>query len=94
MTIVLPANECSGPLATGLHAVTEHPPEGFVKRTALVLILALIATPTLVRAHEDHDRDDRHSNVSAKEMAGIGLAGAALLGVAGYAILRKRNISV
>jgi hypothetical protein len=79
--------------------VAKHPSEDLVKRTALLFILALIATPTLVRAHdndrerkEDHDRDDR-PNVSAKEMAGIGLAGAALLGVAGYAILRKRNIS-
>lgn len=75
-----------------------------MKKTLLLLALALLATPTLVRAHEDHDKDDRdrfndhdkddhHGSVKATELAGIGIGGAALLGVAGYLVLRKRNIS-
>jgi hypothetical protein len=46
-------------------------------------------------AREDHDRDDqpsRHSHVNATEFAGAGLAVAALIGVAGYVLLRRRGV--
>ena len=50
------------------------------------------------RWHHDDDKDHhrlgwQHDSVTAAEMTGIGLGGAALIGVAGYLILRKRNAS-
>lgn len=84
-------------MAIELHNCSCVPWEDWVKKTLLLLVLALIATPSLVRADDDDDKFDRddhhHSSVSAKELAGIGFAGAALIGLAGYAILRKRNLS-
>jgi hypothetical protein len=89
-------------------SVYVHLREDLVKRIALLLAFALVATPSFIRAdekdnehHEDHDRDDRGNDhdrddskrVNAEELAGIGIGSAALLGVAGYLILRKRNAS-
>ena len=74
-----------------------------MKKLCLLAVLMMGLTPTLVRAHDrdaddDKDRDrDRwhhdHDDVTAAEMTGIGIGGAALIGVAGYLILRKRNLS-
>lgn len=70
-----------------------------MKKLCLLAVLVLCLTPTLVRADDDDDKDrdrDRwhhHDAVTAAEMTGIGIGGAALIGVAGYLILRKRNAS-
>lgn len=67
-----------------------------MKKLCLLGVLVLCLTPTLVRAHGDDDDKDRrwhHDSVTAAEMTGIGIGGAALIGVAGYLILRKRNVS-
>ena len=76
-----------------------------MKKLCLLAALIMCLTPTLVRAHDhdaddykdrDHDRDrwhHDHDDVTAAEMTGIGIGGAALIGVAGYLILRKRNLS-
>jgi LPXTG-motif cell wall-anchored protein len=65
----------------------------------MIAALALLATPSLVKAHDrddhwDHDGDKDHKSVRADQLAGIGIGGAALIGLAGYLILRKRNPSV
>jgi len=75
---------------TTLRCEEEH-----VKKVCFLGVLLLGLTPALVRADDDDDRDrwHHHQGVSATEIAGIGLAGAALVGAIGYAILRKRNIS-
>ena len=65
-----------------------------MKRLFLVAAFALLATPYFASAHEDHDKDDkgpRRPRVNATEFAGAGLAAAALIGVAGYAMLRRRT---
>jgi hypothetical protein len=65
-----------------------------VKKSYLLLALVLIAAPSFVRA-EDNDGDPGdHRGMNAKEMTGIGIGGAAVLGVAGYLILRKRTQSI
>lgn len=70
-----------------------------MKKLCLLAVLMMGLTPTLVRAEkEDHDQDPddhwHHGRVTAAEMTGIGIGGAALIGVAGYLILRRRNLSV
>jgi hypothetical protein len=78
-----------------------------VKNLIMIALLALLATPSLVRANDRDDRWDRdghdpwdhnnkkdHDDIRADQLAGIGIGGAGLIGVAGYLILRKRNASV
>ena len=64
-----------------------------MKKLLLIGALTLFATPYLASAREDHDKDDKgHRHVNATEFVGAGLAAAALIGVAGYAVLRRRGI--
>ena len=63
-----------------------------MKRLLPVAFLALLATPSLALAKDqtgDHQR--HHHDVRAKEMAGVGIGAAALLGIAGYLALRQRR---
>jgi hypothetical protein len=69
--------------------------EGHLKKIVLISALTLLTTPFLASAHEDHDNDDRdrpHRKVNATEFASAGLAAAALIGVAGYVMLRRRGL--
>jgi LPXTG-motif cell wall-anchored protein len=48
--------------------------------------LIILAAPYSASAHRK-----RHHHIRADEMAGMGVGAAALVGVAGYFLLRKRN---
>jgi len=60
-----------------------------MKRLLLVAFLALLTTPRLALA-QNQDGNSQ-GGVNAAEMAGIGVGVAALLGVAGYLVLRRRR---
>ncbi len=64
-----------------------------MKRLLLLAFLALLATPGLALAQNQDQNQDGNSQggVNAAEMAGIGVGVAALLGVAGYLVLRRRR---
>ena len=63
-----------------------------MKKLILVGALTLLVTPYLASAGEDHDKDDKpHRHLNATEFVTGGLAAAALLGVAGYVVLRRRG---
>jgi O-antigen/teichoic acid export membrane protein len=64
-----------------------------LKKIFLLACLFVALAPRIAKA-EDHDRDDRRKHhIRASEMAGVGLGAAALVGVAGYLILRRRHSS-
>jgi hypothetical protein len=65
-----------------------------LKKFVLVGALTLLVTPYLASAGEDHDKDDKkgHRHVNATEFVGAGLAAAAMIGVAGYIVLRRRGM--
>ncbi len=63
-----------------------------MKRLLLVAFLALLTTPRLALAqNQDGNSQGDTPRVNATEMAGIGVGVAALLGVAGYLVLRRRR---
>jgi hypothetical protein len=63
-----------------------------MKRLLLVAFLALLATPGLALAQDQNvDQQGDHQDVKAREVAGVGVGIAALLGVAGYLVLRRRR---
>ena len=67
-----------------------------MKRLLLLASLALLATPGLAVARDQNGDDQgedqkEHQHVTAKEMAGVGIGAAALIGVAGYLALRRRR---
>ena len=62
-----------------------------MKRLLLVAFLALLATPGLALAQDQDQDGNSQGGVNAAEMAGIGMGVAALLGVAGYLVLRRRR---
>jgi len=64
-----------------------------MKRLLLLAFLDLLATPGLALAQNQDQNQDGNSQggVNAAEMAGIGMGVAALLGVAGYLVLRRRR---
>jgi len=60
----------------------------------MLVCLVVALMPQSVKAElVDHDRDDhRHKrHMKANELAGIGIGVAALIGVAGYLVVRRRN---
>jgi LPXTG-motif cell wall-anchored protein len=62
----------------------------------LIMLVCLVAAlmPQSVKAERgDHDRDDnRHKrHMNANEPAGIGIGVAALIGAAGYLLVRRRS---
>jgi hypothetical protein len=60
----------------------------------MLVCLVVALMPQSVRAErEDHDRDDHRTkrHMKANELAGIGIGVAALIGVAGYLVVRRRN---
>jgi len=68
--------------------------ETTLKRLLMLACLVVALAPQSVKAErEDHDRDDhRHKHhIKANELAGIGIGAAALIGAAGYLLLRRRN---
>ena len=66
-----------------------------MRRFILAASFTVLLTPYVASAGDwgDNDRDDRRHRrkMSADQMAGAGLAVAAVLGAAGYLVLRKRN---
>jgi hypothetical protein len=57
----------------------------------LTCLLFVLAAPHIVKA-EDDDEDERpRHRIRATELAGIGIGTAALIGVAGYFVLRRRH---
>jgi hypothetical protein len=65
-----------------------------LKRLILLASFAVLFTPYVASAHDSNggDRDDRrHRKISANEMATAGFAAAAMIGVVGYLVLRKRT---
>jgi hypothetical protein len=64
-----------------------------LKKLILIAALTLFAAPYLTMARGDRDDDSsrRHRRVSASEFVGTGFAAAALIGVAGYLVLRRRR---
>ena len=64
---------------------------GTLRKLFLLTCLIVALAPNNAKA-EDHDRDDRHKHrVKASEMTGIGIGAAALVGLAGYLLLRRRH---
>jgi MYXO-CTERM domain-containing protein len=65
-----------------------------LKRLFLLALLIVLVAPFGLKA-EDHDWDDthKHHHIRATEMAGLGIGAAALVGVAGYFLLRRRQDS-
>lgn len=58
----------------------------------LACLIVLVALAPQRAKAEDDDREDSHRHhIRATEMAGMGLGAAALVGVAGYLLLRKRH---
>ena len=65
-----------------------------MKKLIMLVCLVVALMPQSVKAERgDHDRDDnRHKHhMKANELAGIGIGVAALIGAAGYLIVRRRN---
>jgi MYXO-CTERM domain-containing protein len=58
---------------------------GTVKKLFLLAVLVVLAAPFSASAHPN-----RH-HIRASEVAGMGVGAAALVGVAGYFLLRRRN---
>lgn len=62
-----------------------------MKKLFLLACLTVALAPLRAMA-EHHDRDDMSKrHMSAVEMTGIGIGGAALVGLAGYLLLRRRH---
>lgn len=65
-----------------------------MKKLILLGCLVVALMPQSVKAERgDHDRDDHgpKRQMKANELAGIGIGVAALIGVAGYRLVRRRN---
>jgi hypothetical protein len=64
-----------------------------LKRLILVASFAVLFTPYVANARDwnDNDNHKHHRKISADQIAAAGLAVAAILGAAGYLVLRKRN---
>jgi len=62
-----------------------------LKKLLMLACLTVVLAPHNAKAG-DNDRDDRPKHhIRANEMAGIGIGAAALVGVAGYFLLRRRH---
>jgi len=58
----------------------------------MLACLLVVLAPHSAKAQNDDDQGDRPKRrIRATEMAGIGIGAAALIGVAGYFVLRRRN---
>ena len=72
---------------------------GPLKKLSLILLVSLtlaLAPHNLKAEDEDYDQDDKprhHKHMKASEMAGMGVGAAALVGLAGYLLLRRRHSS-
>jgi MYXO-CTERM domain-containing protein len=65
-----------------------------LKKAYLLVCLSFFLAPLATSLHaEDRDRDDKHHRSGAPEMPGVGLAAAAVIGIAGYLVLRRRHTS-
>jgi len=63
-----------------------------LKKLLLLACLAGALLPSGAKA-EDHDREDHPKHhMRVNEMTGIGISAAALVGVAGYFLLRRRPL--
>jgi len=64
-----------------------------LKRLILVFSFAVLLTPYVANARgwNVNDGHKRRKKISADQMAAAGLATAAILGAAGYLVLRKRS---
>jgi MYXO-CTERM domain-containing protein len=64
--------------------------ENPLKKLIMLAFLAVTLSPFSAKADNDRDDHPKH-HIRANEMAGIGIGAAALVGVAGYFLLRRRH---
>jgi hypothetical protein len=63
-----------------------------LKRLILLASFAVLFTPYMASAHDwNGGGRSPHRKIGADQMATVGLAAAAMIGVAGYLVLRKRT---
>jgi MYXO-CTERM domain-containing protein len=70
-----------------------------VKKLLMLACLIVVLTPLSARAQNDNCQGNEDSqgcggskpHMSAVEMTGLGVGGAALVGLAGYLLLRRRH---
>jgi hypothetical protein len=63
-----------------------------LKKLLLLAAFAVCFTPQIARAGDWNHNDPRHHRkIGATEMAAAGFGAAALLGIAGYLVLRRRG---
>jgi hypothetical protein len=62
-----------------------------VRKLVLLACLVVALAPLGAKAEDDGGDDGGKRQIRATEMAGIGIGAAALVGAAGYLLLRRRH---
>jgi MYXO-CTERM domain-containing protein len=86
LTLIKQGSHSSPDLALGLHPPRYTFKRGPLKKLFLLAVLVVLVAP--FNASAGHKR-----HIRASEMAGVGVGAAALVGIAGYFLLRRRQDS-